>query len=430
MLKSLFKSHTKPAKTENRKDLLLSSSDVFCMAPWVHLHANIEGKIFPCCNAAGYLDEAIGDLKQNPSLLSAWNSERMKTLRQNMLSGKRSAMCGQCYKYEQIGNNSARLQMNTEFAGHADKIDMTGEDGYLNTNAIPYLDIRFSNFCNFTCRICSHYFSNKWYNEAVALGTVAHNGDRVTFTTNNPEQLWKELEQVLPYVEKIHFAGGEPLMTEEHYRILEFLLQQGKTDVLLTYNTNFSHLTFKGYDAVKYWAKFSNVYLGASLDGSGTRAEFMRKGQVWSEAVANRQRLLAECPNVKFYINPAVSLLNIWHLPDFYKEWVEAGLLEPQNIDAYLVFDPAYYDVQRLPADIKKVITEKYSTFINNYLHAKGADDNTKRKLKYLVDYMNEQQLPMLDEFYTVTAKLDNLRGEEFYSIFPELEGLKNKPTV
>lgn len=429
MLKSLFKSTNKPAKTENRKDLLLSSSDVFCMAPWVHLHANIEGKIFPCCNAAGYLHEAIGDLKQNPSLLSAWNSDRMKELRQNMLNGKRSNMCGQCYKYEQIGNSSARQQMNKEFAKHADKIDMTGEDGFLSVTAIPYLDIRFSNFCNFTCRICSHYFSNKWYNEAVELGTVAHNGDRITFTTNNAEQLWTDLEQVLPHVEKIHFAGGEPLMTEEHYRILDFLLQHGKTDVLLTYNTNFSHLTFKNYDVVKYWAKFSNIYLGASLDGSGKQAELMRKGQVWAEAIANRQRVLAECPHVNFYINPAVSLLNIWHLPDFYKEWVEAGLLKPDNIDAYLVFDPAYYDVQRLPLSIKNAITEKYNLFILDYLEATGVTESTQSKFSYLIDYMNEQHLPMLDEFYTVTEKLDNLRGEDFYSIFTELSGLK-KTTI
>ena len=79
---------------------------------------------------------------------------------------------------------------------------------------------------------------------------------------------------------------------EEHYIILEELIKRNKTDVRIIYNTNFSRTAYKKTDAIDMWKHFKNVSVGASLDAMGARAELMRKGTVWKQAIANRKKMI------------------------------------------------------------------------------------------------------------------------------------------
>ena len=73
----------------------------------------------------------------------------------------------------------------------------------------------------------------------------------------------------IDYVEQIYFAGGEPLIMDEHYRILEELERRGMFDVRLVYNTNFTQVRLKDRYVFDFWKKFKNVSVGASLDAMG-----------------------------------------------------------------------------------------------------------------------------------------------------------------
>lgn len=407
------------------QEALLQSSPVFCMAPFTSLHINIEGKGFPCCNSAGYLEQNIGDLKKNDSLTDMWNSLPMKSLRQNMLQQQPSAICTACYTDEKFDKTSARQLFNREYSQHINRVNETEPDGTLLNNQVVFLDIRFSNLCNFSCRICSHYFSSQWFKEAGRLNLLSHEGNRISYAAPDMNAFMQELHTLLPHLEKIHFAGGEPLISMEHYQILEELIKLNRTDVRLSYNTNFSLLHYKQYNLADIWKQFKHIQISASLDGMGTRAELMRKGQNWAQVETNRQILQQECPHVFFVVNSAVSILNIWHLPDFYQSWVNRGYIGASDFDAYIVTEPEYLDVRRLPVDFKKQITEKYLRFFNSMAQTDAAfNHKALGQFNYLLQYLNSANMDMQPQFKNYMNKLDEFRGENSSLLFPELASL------
>lgn len=129
-------------------------SKVFCMAPWIQLHAQTNGDVGPCCMANMEEGNAIANLNTNADIRAAWNSEAMMRLRQNMLKGKESAICKNCYAYEKVGRYSERTQYNSLYKAYYGRVLNTSPQGYVAEQSIPLIDIRFSNRCNYKCRIC------------------------------------------------------------------------------------------------------------------------------------------------------------------------------------------------------------------------------------------------------------------------------------
>lgn len=404
----------------------LEKSDVFCMAPWVHVHVLPHGKVFPCC-ASGHLhDSAIGDLKkEGETLETAWNSGAMRKLRKDMVSGRKNKLCERCHKYQDLGKESERKWFNDEFGRYYAQVERTLSDGSLPEFEPYYIDIRFSNTCNLKCRICLHELSSAWHSDSVKLGLISKDTPHKVFPTVQEEELWPQISPLLGKLDRIHFAGGEPLVMDEHYMVLEELIRTGKTKTTITYNTNFSRLAFKKHDVIELWKKFDNVYVFASLDGMGTRGDYMRKGQKWEIVEANRIRLMEECPHVNFFVDATVSLMNVMHVPDFYSNWLEKGFIEPNNMNLYLLFDPGHYSVKALPEKLKKEISQLYEDFEKNYLDKIKSDvTKTKKHFNSIVEFMNEENTKKLGTFQSMTKSLDEVRKESFTETFPELKEL------
>ena len=171
---------------------------------------------------------------------------------------------------------------------------------------MKYWDIRFSNICNFACRSCGTWFSSNWYEDHIKINGAPPNHAKIIKVGRSTDDMWEQLLESFDYAEQFYFAGGEPLIMEEHYRILKELDKRKMYHVRLIYNTNFSRLKFKDMDVLELWNKFDSVSIGASLDAEGKRGELMRTGTVWEKAVANRKRMLEVCPQVDFYISSTV----------------------------------------------------------------------------------------------------------------------------
>jgi organic radical activating enzyme len=235
-----------------------------------------------------------------------------------------------------------------------------------------------------------------------------------------------QLMEHLPYLEQVYFAGGEPLIMEEHYIILNELIKQKKTDVRLIYNTNFSRTAFKSSDAIDMWKQFKNVSIGASLDAMGPRAELMRKGTKWSQAEYNRERMIKEVPHVDFYISPTLSLFNVYHITDFHKDWVTKGFLRPADLNINILQDPLHYRIDLLPEDMKKEVTERYQKHIN-WLRPRDPLTRAVHGFESAITYMNSKDkskfLPM---FVKKTEQLDSIRTEKTVDVFPELGPILN----
>jgi sulfatase maturation enzyme AslB (radical SAM superfamily) len=344
-----------------------------------------------------------------------------------MLADRANKTCTRCYEQEASGFFSGRRSANKHHGHHINKVDATGADGSLSSMELTYWDIRFSNLCNLRCRSCGHIFSSQWYQDQARLAGPEwklHNSV-LNYAGPTPESMWEQLEPHLDYVEQIYFAGGEPLLMEEHYRILEELVRRERFDVRLIYNTNFTHTDLKGKSVFDYWKLFDSVSVGASLDGMGAPAEYIRKGTVWADVIRNRHAMIARCPNVDFYISPTLSILNAKHLPRFHREWVAAGLIAAQDLNVNILQDPAHYRIDIANKEYKQELSTIYLNHIM-WLRDRDPLGRATQGFESAVAFLNAQDNShLIPKFWAKTAELDAIRNESWQHALPELGALK-----
>jgi hypothetical protein len=237
--------------------------------------------------------------------------------------------------------------------------------------------------------------------------------------------MWEQLIEHIDHVEQIYFAGGEPLMMEEHYLILEELERRGRFDVRLIYNTNFTHTDLKGNSVFEYWKQFKSVAVGASLDGMGHYGEYIRKGTDWAVVEQNRRDMLATCPQVDFYISPTLSIMNALHLPDFHQDWVAKGLLRPQDLNVNILQDPVHFRIDIAPAKYKQQLTARYQEHIK-WLQGQDPLQRATQGFESAITFMNTtDNTQLIDTFWRKTHELDAIRNESILDVIPELAALK-----
>jgi len=400
----------------HRERFLLEDSKTFCIYPWIHLHAYPTGEAYPCCHAE--MKHPVGNCKSN-TLSEIWQDQPMQKLRADMLSETPNAACGRCYEQEQSGFFSGRKSANKHHGHHIKKLDQ-------NPFEMTYWDIRFSNLCNLRCRSCGHIFSSQWYQDQAKLagGNWKDHNQVLNYAGRTETDMWEQLLPHIDYVEQIYFAGGEPLLMEEHYRILDELVRQKRFDVRLIYNTNFTHTDLKGQSVFDYWKKFHNVAVGASLDGSAHYGEYIRKGTDWQQIEKNRIEMLKVCPDVDFYISPTLSIMNAWHLPDFHRDWVDRGFIKPQDLNVNILQDPLHYRIDIAPIKYKQRLRIKYQEhldWLKNQDPLQRASEGFRSAINFMMATDNTH---LIDTFWRKTHELDAIRNEKLLDIIPELEAL------
>lgn len=408
----------RPVELTEREEFLLKDSKTFCIYPWIHLHAYPTGEAYPCCHAemsAG----PVGNCRTN-TLEEIWTNERMSGLRNNMLTEQPSRECQRCYEQEESGFFSGRRSANKHHGHHIKKLKT-------NPFEMTYWDIRFSNLCNLSCRSCGHIFSSSWYQDQAKLAGEdwAKNNRVLNYAGRTEIDMWEQLIPHLDYVEQIYFAGGEPIMMEEHYKILEELERRGRFDVRLIYNTNFTQVKLKDRWVFDYWRKFDSVAVGASLDAMGPRAEYIRRGTNWDTVERNRIKMLETCPRVDFYISPTLSIMNAMHITDFHRAWTDQGLIRAQDLNVNILQDPAHYRIDIAPPEYKEQIHKKFLDHLD-WLRPQDQLQRATVGFESAINFMlatdNKQLIP---KFWQKTNELDSIRKENILEVIPELQALK-----
>ena len=407
----------RPTELNEREEFLLKDSKTFCIYPWIHLHAYPTGEAYPCCHAE--MAYPVGNTRFK-TLEDIYRDAPMRELRKDMLNERFNPVCNRCYEQEESGFFSGRKSANKHHGHHVKRID---DDKF----QMSYWDIRFSNLCNLRCRTCGPTFSSQWYQDQVELAGPewAKNNRVLNIAGRNKDDMWEQLIPHLDHVEKIYFAGGEPLLMDEHYRILDELVRRERFDVRLIYNTNFTHTNLKDRSVFEYWKLFKSVSVGASLDDMGTRGEYIRKGTDWSVVQANREQMIKICPQVDFYISPTLSIMNAWSLPDFHRDWVDQGLLKPQDLNVNILQDGAHYRIDIAPAAYKEKLQAKYQKHLE-WLRPldplQRATVGFESAIKFMMATDNTALLP---KFWDNMNKLDSIRNENILDVIPELAELK-----
>jgi organic radical activating enzyme len=338
----------------------------------------------------------------------------MKQLRVNMLTEQSSPACVRCYEQEDAGFFSGRKSANKHHGHLINRVLETAPDGNLDRFEMNYWDIRFSNLCNLSCRSCGHIFSSSWYQDQAKLvgGDWKDRHQVLNYAGRTETDIWEQLIPHLDYVEQIYFAGGEPLMMAEHYNILDELERRGRFDVRLIYNTNFTQTKLKDRVVFDYWRKFKSVAVGASLDDQHGRAEYIRQGTEWHRVIANRAEMIRTCPNVDFYISPTLSIMNAWSLPDFHRQWTEAGLIRAQDLNVNILQDPAYYRIDIATGEYKQKLIARYQEHLE-WLRPQDPLQRATVGFESAINFLQTtDNTALLPKFWSKTHELDAIRNE------------------
>ena len=238
-------------------------SRTFCPLPWIHLATRPNGDVRVCCTAnasgAGAEDnKEVGLLTkdgvnmnlQHHTLAEVWNSDYMKTVRLQMLNNEIPASCTKCFEEESKGIVSKRQWETNVWKERIDVnsiIDRTKSDGSLPVD-IPYFDLRLGNLCQLKCIMCSPHDSSSWIKEwkaqypkykTIELKQDQHWNIDFDYTWYKKGSFLEEMRQQAHNIRELYFAGGEPLLIPEHYKILEFMVETGAAkNCILRYNSN------------------------------------------------------------------------------------------------------------------------------------------------------------------------------------------------
>ena len=292
----------------------MNKPERLCLAPWVHTYLSPQTERRMCCasrepaqNFAQYIDTAAGTGLYRPLTLEQhWNSDHMRSVRVRMMNGETLPECSVCN--EQLLNTDVYRSYFNRMFGHLYELAMASTDSTGLTAMQPVSwDYRFSNLCNFKCRMCGDMLSSSWESEQRQHRMInwadTKNGwmqpaVRAEISKFQDTQIEAEFAQAVKEhrVEEVYWVGGEPLMYEQHWRYMKQIVDQGDGDrVYARYNTNLSRVNFKGIDLYSdILAHLRDYQVCASLDGTGRIGEYIRTGldyAVWRDNFAQGVRM-------------------------------------------------------------------------------------------------------------------------------------------
>lgn len=445
-------------------------SKTFCVLPWIHLSTRPNGHMRVCCTAnassAGATNDKeyggeIGILKEDdhkPSnlgihdLITSWNNRYMRLTRLRMLNGEIPVQCQKCFTEETAGHRSKRI-WETEYWSHRIDVDKliegTKKDGSVPSK-IYYVDLRMGTKCNLKCIMCSPHDSSLWMGDWKKLYPKIQNnslkelcgwekgsggGGSYAWHKNNPK-FWDQLYDQIPHMKQLYFAGGEALVIEEHYQLLEEVSKKGYGDQIeLRYNSNGIDIPDRLFEL---WDKFYRVRFHFSIDSIKGMNDYIRWPSKWDRIVKSLNILDKSSDHIEVTIACAVQALNMYYIPDLIKWKLEQNFkkinpwpLGGGLINFHLVYHPAFLNVKVLPKRFKAEIKYKYAEFYNWLAKYHGFDEEFMQsdygisRLEGMIKFMMSddwsRRIPEFKEYITL---MDEIRGTSFKKTFPEMEKL------
>ena len=392
----------------------------FCVLPWVSLETSPIGTVRPCCLAE---DELVDDAGEKFNLATAkfstiQNSGSMRKLRQEFIDRKQPQTCRKCWREERSGRTSKRMHTLDRLKHMIPDTDWT-----VDANPLMFLDLKLGNICNLKCRICGSWSSSTFATEE--LNNLSATMDR---KTNHHYQMlrqgawprenlsfWTEINQVVDQIKYIEFTGGEPFMIQEHFNMLQGLVDRGIAgNIEIHYNTNGTQYP---EGAEKIWSHFKLVEIAFSIDDVGARFEYQRSNAAWSEVAANIARfkqLRDQYANIRLQVCSTVNVFNVYYLEEL-AQWNYA-----QGFDYVywnMMHEAYYFSISTLPNKVKAAITTRLRS-------CGSVSDAAQKEFDRIIDFMNNGVGLDGSNMRREMANLDRRREQDLRSVEPEFAAL------
>lgn len=409
------------------------NSKTFCMHPFTGLATREDGAIKVCCRS-----HPVGHITDS-SLEEIWNNDKMQRIRRQVLNGERPPECTPCFDLEDQGVESLRQR---HINGVIPESRINLYDPPLQEVLpfeIPTMELKLNNLCNLKCRMCHPGDSTSWNdwgeikdfykkeNNIMYAIVENHNLERKPFLDkfeDNPNW-WSSLEKLLPYFRRVEFAGGEPLMDPQHYRILDMLKPYAK-NIEIKYATNGTTLGISnGRTIHDYWPYFRSVAVNVSIDGIHDVYNYIRGNSNFNDVEKNI-REIQTIPNVSRVVGAftaqAGNILQAAECVDYF--------INEMNIVFYShrVSYPNLLSAQVLPQDLKELAIERLDAVNNrlytfkNIIQHPLLEKVTRQQIKDNINYLRaKDQSHLFKDFIEFNRRLDATRKQNLFEVIPEL---------
>lgn len=402
-----------------------------CVLPFMHTLILPNGDINLCCNSEvrggmpNVADEGIDNILNNP---------HHTEIRKQMLEGKQPDICRRCWDNERLGLKSYRQQMNFAYMKYFPRILSTEMTGKIPLG-VKYFDVRFNNTCNLKCVMCSSSYSSAWIDDEKKLMPLIDDSElnsELKYRINHYDKesfKWAKDDEILETIirnanslERIHFAGGEPLLARQHNILIKELIRLNLASKLhLSYNTN---AEFINQEILDLWSHFKRVRIFYSLDDINDRNEYIRYPSKWSTHEKNLDLIERSSPkNIEWRIAATINVLNIGYLQEFI-EWkisrnfknFHNSILDGKLLYANILENPKYLNMNVLPLEFKNHVIHKLETYKPPRGYRRYYNAIVRNMKNYIYDETHEEHLPLLKEYL---EGLDNIRGTDYRKTFP-----------
>lgn len=437
---------------------LNSVSDTYCLAKWLQSTTTLYNGYTHSCHHPAAHKIQISDIKQNPRGLH--NTPIKLAARADMLQGVQTPECDYCWNIENLGQDhfsDRHYKSANPGMGFWPQLDAVVASGVGADIAPSYLEVAFENICNFKCSYCSPDVSSRWMEEVehyggfpLPNGEVLHDLDwmrkvgrfPIHHKQDNPYisafwQWWPELYQSL---DTFRITGGEPLLSQNTWKILEYVGANPRPGFKLGINTNMGvprRLVEQLAAAVtELEGKIGEITIFTSAESVGRAAEYSRFGMDWTAFQENIEYFLEHTPStVRLQFMTTVNILSVSTYHEFLEYVVQCRQRHggPSRDRSRIGFStsylrwPRHQSITLLDAPQRAAFDQR----LRDTYAAWSGDGKLENfyieeidQIDRLLNYMHsvEPDPEQLDAFVGFFDEYDHRRGTRLLEVFPELE--------
>ena len=383
----------------------------FCVLPWVSLETSPIGTVRPCCLAE---DEITDNAGKKYSLLETdlneiHDSDYMQTLRQEFLDRIQPETCRKCWNEERSGRTSKRMHTLNRLEHIVTDTEWTAD-----AKPLVFIDFKLGNICNLKCRICGSWSSSTFAAEEVRFegkDSFHYQMLKDGAWPRRNQKFWTEIDKLMQQVRYLEFTGGEPFMIQEHFDLLQRMVDQDiASNVEIHYNTNGTHFP---EHAESIWRHFKLVEIAFSIDDVGPRFEYQRANAIWDEVNTNMdcfEAMRDRNTNIQLQCCSTVNVFNVMYLEGL------ANWIDQRSFDFVywnMLHEARHHSVGTLPERAKELVS-------NKLMSAKVSDFHMKEFVN-IVDFIKAGTSLDGTQLRKSVAEVDRRRIQDLRIDHPEL---------
>lgn len=436
-------------------------SETFCFYPFLEISTRPNGVVNPCCYFAEeehiVFSKKISDTN---TVNDFWNGQRFVNIRNSIANEQKLRGCHICYRDKDASMRIRSIRENINNREYLELALSTIKNNGIANYKPKRLELKPNNLCNLKCIMCNAYDSSQIEKELQDLNET-HNGIKTRggryvhkATGNygiwegavgeyvlppmmdldwaNTGKFWNELEDIIPNLEVLSFAGGEPTLNPIVHKILQYCVDNDYSkNITVFISSNFTNLNKKFFETMPHFKKFELI---ASIDGINQVQEYVRHPSDWNTIKKNFEtaRSYMCYPNVKILVNCTVNMLNIFYITDLLK-YLDEKFLEypyyqewPYNIN--LLHYPEELRIEWIPEELRSDIIQKIVEYQSSSKVVKFFPD-IKVKTDLLINVLEMERDTVkanhnLNVAYEILTTLDKHRGVDFRLSVPFVDNI------